>query len=269
MKPFPIFIRGILMGICDVIPGVSGGTIAFITGIYERLIKLVNNIIPAILLLFKGEVKKAIKSFDLFFSVPLLLGIIISIFVGSYAMTYLLDNFISVTLSFFVGLILISSLFIFKQIKTHKKTDVCFGFIGFIIGVILAVLSPTSIVPTYPLILISGFFAILAMFLPGISGSFILLLMGMYKHTLNALHNADFVYLLLFMIGAGVGAITIAKIVTYLLRKFHSKTLYALLGLVLGALFVPIKGIDFNLISILFIVMGALIAYIISKYANK
>jgi putative membrane protein len=281
MNKVLLFLKGLLMGICDIIPGISGGTIAFITGIYERLIHAVNNfsfkLVRSIFKKNKSEFKKNVKKLDLAFLITLFLGIIIAILLGSRGIKYLLDNHFVYTISFFIGLILASSKIIFNNIKKHTVTNILFGVIGLTIGISLAFLIPATINPTLPYIFFGGFVAICAMFLPGISGAFILLIMGLYETIINALHDFNFTIILIFIIGAIVGALTISKVISHLFRNHKSKTLYLLLGLVIGAISVPVKNIysitevwSWNiLLIILFILIGIGVVGLINSLKPK
>lgn len=274
------------MGICDLIPGVSGGTIAFITGIYTRLITAVKSFSPTLIKNLSTypfnknkELKQNIKSLDLLFLTILLLGILTSIILGSRIIKFLLDNYFAYTLSFFIGLILISSQILFKHIKNHKSLNILFGILGFIIGLSFAILIPLNIIPSPPYIVFGGFVAISAMFLPGISGSFILLIMGLYEYMITSLQNPiqNLKTIILFTLGAILGAFTISRIISYLFKKDKCKTLYLLLGLVLGALSIPIKRImqiqstqpSNPLLILIYIILGAIFILIINNYQKK
>ncbi len=242
-----IFLKGMLMGVCDLIPGISGGTIAFITGIYERLIDAVANITPKNYyeLVFNSKKrKKLFKKLDVLFLVLLFGGIFSAIILGSKVISFLIDNYYSYVFAFFTGLILASSLFISKQIKVKNNLNKLVGSFGFICGVILLFLSPQEIIsPSFFTTLVSGFLAIFALFLPGISGSFILVILGMYEYVVNLVKNFDLVNLLPFAIGTGLGVIIISRFVKFLFDFDKCKTLYFLLGLVLGTLSIPIRNI--------------------------
>jgi len=275
-----LFLKGILMGICDLIPGVSGGTIAFITGIYERLINAVKNfnfkLIEDIVVYNKKELKKDIKKLDLGFLFVLFLGIGFAIFAGSRIIKFLLDNYFEYTFSFFMGLILASCLIIFQNIKNHKRKNILFGVFGLIIGISFAFLIPMNITPNLYYVFLGGFIAISAMFLPGISGAFILLILGLYEFMLDILHDIlnNLTYFGVFVFGAILGAVFISRLVSFLFRKDKCKTLYFLLGLVIGALSVPLKKIfefsylDISNISFMisFLVLGVLCVIFLMWY---
>ncbi|MFH1849129.1 MAG: DUF368 domain-containing protein [archaeon] len=251
MKWAVIFMKGLLMGICDIIPGISGGTVAFVTGIYARLIGAVNAISQLLygLLEFaagKRTAKQLAADFrksDPAFLVALGAGISVSIFLGSGIISYLLERHFSYTISFFIGLILASSKLIYDRIENHTPANGLTGLAGFLIGISFSVLIPLNVDPSYLYVFFAGFVAVSAMFLPGISGAFILLILGLYDFMISVLHNIldNIPYLLSFMAGAALGALSISKLISYLFRTRRCKTLYFLLGLVVGALSIPVK----------------------------
>jgi len=259
------------MGISDLIPGISGGTIAFITGIYERLINAVKGFS------INTFIKRDFKKLDLGFLFFLLLGIISAILIGSRGIKYLLENYLAYTLMFFIGLILASSFIIFEGIKNHKFKNIVFGLIGLVVGLSFGFLNPVVAEPSLIYIFFGGFVAISAMFLPGISGSFILLIMGLYEFIIGLLSDVigNFGYLFVFGIGMLFGAFFISRVISFLFRKDKCKTLYFLLGLVLGALAVPIQrvlesGVGFREIPILgFLFLGGvLVVLMVRNYAR-
>jgi len=283
-----LFLKGLLMGICDIIPGISGGTIAFITGIYIRLINAIKNI--SLKLFYdiflspfnkknREYLKQDIKKIDLGFLFILFLGIGTALLLGSKIIKFLLNNYFVYTLSFFIGLILASSKIIFDNIQNHKKKNILFGILGFILGILLSILVPVDLVPTKSYVFIGGFLAISAMFLPGISGAFILLIMGLYEFMINILHDisGNIVYFIIFVAGAALGAFTISRIISFLFKKDKCKTLYVLLGLVLGTLSVPLKKIFkmglFQISNVLtmlfFLLLGVFLVVIIMRYRKN
>jgi putative membrane protein len=244
-----IFGKGVLMGVCDLIPGISGGTIAFITGIYERLIDAVANITTKkyFNLVFSKsseDRKRLFKELDVLFLILLFSGIFSAIILGSKVISYLIDNYYIYVFTFFVGLILASGLFISNQIKVKKNMNKLFGVFGFVCGILLLLFSPKEIVnPDYLIVVLSGFLAIFALFLPGISGSFILVILGMYEYVVNLVKNLDLINLIPFLIGAGLGVVVISRVVKFLFAFDKCKTLYFLLGLILGTLSIPLRNI--------------------------
>ena len=241
------------MGVCDLIPGISGGTIAFITGIYTRLIDAVKSFSPKLIYdIFtypihkeRNSLKEDIEKLDLLFLLVLMLGIISALLTGSRIFKFLLRDYYAYTLSFFVGLIVASSKIIFSHIQNHNIKNISFGFLGFALGLMLSILVPLTVTPTLGYVFLGGFFAVSAMFLPGISGAFILLIMGLYEFMINVLNDisSNVSYFLIFITGALSGAFCISRIISFLFKKNKCRTLYVLLGLVIGALSTPLKKI--------------------------
>lgn len=266
-----VFAKGLVMGACDLVPGVSGGTIAFITGIYERLIRAVKN-------LSWGLLREAIthwkhpkgladclKRADIPFLIVLGTGIGTAILLGSRGIAYLLEHHTSATLSFFIGLILASTNTIIRHIK-WTRTAAITSLAGLLAGIIIAFLSPTSIIPTLPYLTLSGFLAISAMFLPGISGSFILLILGVYEYLLNSLHEINIAAIASFMLGAGIGVLAISRAITWLFNKNKNATLSTLLGLVIGSLGVPLKhALPADYSFLIYVGAGALAGWALDK----
>lgn len=245
------------MGISDLIPGISGGTIAFITGIYERLINAIKNITPKnyfnyFITILTNDKKKRIKltkKLDIIFLTTLFLGIATSILLGAKLISYLYQNYTSYLLVFFLGLIISSVKIIHNEIDNHTKNNFVFLTIGILIGLSFLFILPKDILsPSKIQIAFGGFFAIMALFLPGISGSFILLILGLYEHVIGYVKDIKTQYLNLipFAIGALFGVYVISRIISYLFQKDKSKTLYTLLGLVIGSLSVLIQKIVLN-----------------------
>ena len=283
-----LFLKGLLMGICDMIPGVSGGTIAFITGIYTRLINAVKSFSPELIIDFFKYVlkrneentiklKQDIKKLDLLFLIPLGLGIGTAVIIGSRVITYLLEHYFAYTMAFFIGLILASCEIIFKNIKNHHLNNVAFGIIGLLIGILISSLIPLQVTdPSLLYVFIGGFLAISAMFLPGISGAFLLLILGIYEFMLGVIkHITDNIsYFLTFMIGAVLGMFGISRLISYLFKKDRCKTLYVLLGLVVGSLSIPVRRVitsetSWGLYKILGVIVIFLIGFFIAYTLEK
>lgn len=280
-----IFLKGMLMGVSDLIPGISGGTIAFITGIYDRLMIAISNLFSkksfeVLLLLLKFEFKKSFekaKTLDLFFLVQLFFGIFFSIIVFSKVILYLYNSYLSYVLSFFLGLILASLSFLKKELPSKK--DFYFHVllsISIFIGIGISLLSSLSVSnPSFMYVIFSGFIAISALFLPGISGSYLLLLLGVYNYILLAVTMRNLEVIGAFGIGAILGAIFISKIISYLLKNFRSNTFTILFGLVIGTSYLFVKTIVFDVFAILFLLLGYLVVYlmedisILSKIITK
>ena len=238
-------LKGIGMGAADVIPGVSGGTIAFMTGIYEELVGSINSINgTAVKLLFKGKFRDFWKHINGNFLISVVAGILISIMSLAKLMTYLLNYEPIPTWAFFFGLIVASSVFMLRDIKGWKGKDFVMLVLGIILGVVVCTLSPTQTPDALWFIFLSGAIAICAMILPGISGSFILLILGKYEFMLSTLTKIlsgegvllDFAVVLVFILGALVGILAFSKFLHWLLARYHRSTLLVLVGFIIGSL---------------------------------
>lgn len=225
------------MGAADVIPGVSGGTIAFLTGIYTELVNSIKSInITALKLLFTGKIGQFWKKINGTFLVCVVLGILISFFSLAKLMTYLMEYHPVPLWSFFFGLIVSSAIFILKGIKGWRISDFISLIIGASIGVAICLLSPGETPNSLWFIFLCGAIAICAMILPGISGSFILLLLGKYQYMLGALSEINILPIIIFALGAIVGIISFSHLLSYLLKKFYNFTICLLAGIMLGSL---------------------------------
>ena len=272
------------MGVCDLIPGISGGTVAFITGIYTRLINAVKSFSPKLIYDIvtypinrkSDRLKEDIKKLDLIFLLILMLGIMSAFLIGSRIIKFLLSKYIAYTLSFFIGLILASSKTIFEHIENHNIKNVLFCLLGLILGLLSSMLVPLIVEPSLGYVLLGGFCAVNAMFLPGISGAFILLIMGLYEFMVNVLNDIrnNISYFLVFTAGAILGAFTISRIISFLFKKYKCRTLYTLLGLVIGALATPVKKIiettsfqmSYVLIMVFWCLLGASLVVLMGSY---
>ncbi|GAB3488468.1 DUF368 domain-containing protein [Marinomonas epiphytica] len=232
-----IYLSGLVMGAADVVPGVSGGTMAFILGVYDRLIRALSGVNKqSIRLLLKGDFKGLWRHFDGAFLLPLGLGIVTSIVALAKLVSYLLVNHPTPLWSFFFGLILASAYFLMTQIKELKWSHLVLLVFGVIIGAALSRLVPVQLEISYLMVFLSGMIAICAMILPGISGSFLLLMMGMYGFIITSIKSFDLPILVVFSCGALVGLLSFSKCLNYLLTKARSATLATLTGVMLGAL---------------------------------
>lgn len=225
------------MGAADVVPGVSGGTIAFITGIYEELINSIKNInLEAIRLFFSGRWKSFWKHVNGNFLLSVFAGIFISVLSLARALEYLLEHQPVLIWSFFFGLILASSYVVARKIKQweYAKVVALVGGIG--IAFYITSVTPATTTDARWFVLLSGGLASCAMILPGISGSFILLLLGKYTFALHAVNERILLDLLLLGVGAVVGLILFANLLSWLLRRYHDVTIALLVGFMIGSL---------------------------------
>lgn len=232
-----LILRGCAMGAADVVPGVSGGTIAFITGIYEELINSIKSIdLQALKLLFSLRLGDFWKKINGTFLVSVVLGIAISIFSLAKLMTWLLEHHPIYIWSFFFGLIIASSVLVAKEIKQWNIFTIIALLAGAAAAYTITVMTPAETPNTWWFILLSGAIAICAMILPGISGAFILLLMGKYSYILGAVSSLNISVLLLFVVGAVAGIISFSHLLSWLLKNYHTLTVSLLTGFMIGSL---------------------------------
>ncbi|MDX9883023.1 MAG: DUF368 domain-containing protein [Prolixibacteraceae bacterium] len=232
-----ISLKGIGMGAADVVPGVSGGTIAFITGIYEELINSIKSVnLSSLKLLLQGKIKDFWNAINGTFLLSLVAGIFISILSLAKLIEFLLEDYPVLIWSFFFGLVIASAVFVAKKIKKWNAGIVTGAIAGTIIAYWITIISPAEANTSYYFIFLSGAIAICAMILPGISGSFILVLLGMYKFILGAVTDFNLLVIIIFLAGAVIGIIAFSNVLSWLLRKFHDITVAVLAGFMVGSL---------------------------------
>lgn len=232
-----LYAKGISMGVADVIPGVSGGTIAFISGIYEELIGSIKSIdADAFKLLARFQIKSFWKSINGNFLIAVLAGIVTSLLSLARLMTYLLEHHPIPVWSFFFGLILVSAPLIMRDIKKWDVATVIAGIIGIVIAYLITILSPTETPTNLPFIFFYGALAICAMILPGISGAFILLLIGKYEYMIKALISFDIPVIIVFVIGCFLGLLGFSRFLSWILTHYRFPTLALLAGFMIGSL---------------------------------
>lgn len=260
------------MGSADIVPGVSGGTIALITGIYTHLVEAISKIkFGFIKPLFKGDLKGFKQQFldeiDFKFFIPLILGIGVAFLTLAKVVTYCMDVYTALTYSFFLGLIISSAVILFRKLEKINFKHLLCALIGAILTYIFVSLNPIAANHSLLVIFISGMIAICAMILPGISGSFLLLLLGQYKYMLNALHQLHFSEIIVFIVGALIGILGFSKILNYLLKNYEEFTMAFLIGVMLGSLKVPaveiVNSVSMNFSGLLSCLIVAIIAFAI------
>ncbi len=225
------------MGMADVVPGVSGGTIAFISGIYEELLASIKSIdIEAVKLLFTGQFRALWKKINGNFLFSLIAGIGVAILSMARVMTYMLENHPIITWSFFFGLIIASALMVAREVKHWSVAPIVTMVIGAALSYWITVVSPATTPNDWWFVMLSGAIAICAMILPGISGAFILLLMGKYMFIMEAVTQMNLGVIALFAVGAGVGIVSFSHVLSWLLAKWHDATVAMLMGFMLGSL---------------------------------
>lgn len=232
-----LLLKGVLMGAADAVPGVSGGTVAFITGIYEELIHSIRRCDPqALQILFTQGIKACWQHINGNFLITLLSGIGLSLATLAHIVLYLLDQHPVLLWAFFFGLILASVWSVARHVGEWTPIRMLTFFAGAFIAYLITSLSPTAVEATPIFVVISGMIAICAMILPGISGSFILLLLGMYSTILTAVKELEFMTLGLFAFGCVLGLLSFTRVLSWAFSHFHAVTLALLGGFLLGSL---------------------------------
>ena len=240
-----IGVKGACMGAADVIPGVSGGTIAFIMGIYDEFVGSIASInSEAVRKLFKGEFRAFWKHINGNFLLSLVIGIGVSVITLAGLMQILLNDYPIQTWAFFFGLIVASSIFILRGISGWKVREALFLVVGVILGIVVCTLSPTQTPDGLWFIFLSGAIAVCAMVLPGISGSFILLILGKYQFIMSTISDfvsgvdmgRNLIILIVFILGAVTGILSFSKFLHWLLARWHKETLIVLAGFIIGSL---------------------------------
>jgi putative membrane protein len=273
------------MGAADIIPGVSGGTVALITGIYERLIDAIKSVnLLFVPYFFRGFVdrkyftkaKENFQGIDFKLLLPLVAGIAVAFLLIANAIGPLFDNYPTYTYALFFGLILSSSFFVYTSVGKINIGAPVFVLLGFLAGFFIVGLEAIQATHTLPVLFFSGVITICAMILPGISGAFILLLLGQYKFMLDILRgftSLDFSglsYALSYIAGGVVGILVLSRVLSYLIKNYRIATLSFLLGLMLGALRKPGEIIMNNpeniAITVVFAAAGVLIVSLFGYY---
>ena len=232
-----LFFKGIAMGAADIVPGVSGGTIALITGIYEELIDSIKNISFRLFkILFTDGFKSFWKDLNGNFLLTLASGILLSILLLAQFISYLLVNHEFKIWGFFFGLILSSGLFLYRQVNTLSSSSFIYLSFGFLLSSIISLTGPTSTPDNYLFVFITGSIAICAMILPGISGSFILLLLSKYEYIINAIKDLKLDVLIVFSIGCIFGLLLFSRFLSYLFTNYKNTVLSVLSGFLFGSL---------------------------------
>lgn len=232
-----LFIKGMAMGISDLIPGISGGTIALLLGIYKDFISSLKSInYKSFIYLIRLDFKKLNNQLNLCFLLPVFFGILSSIFIFSSLISFLLLDYKVLLFSFFFGLIFFSSIRLISSLKPTSTLDFLTVFVGLVIGLSFFFVSSLSTSNSIFSIFLAGFIAISAMLLPGISGSYILLILGKYEFMLDSISSFNWSNILIFSLGAITGILSFSKMIHYLLKNYYRSTIFFLSGLMMGAL---------------------------------
>lgn len=252
--PLVTFLKGMAMGTADIIPGVSGGTMAFILGIYERLLTVIRAAnMAAVRELCSGRIMVLWRRFQPLFAVPLLLGIVAAVVVMTKVVQLpsLLHTHPELVYGLFFGLIAGSIVVLLRDyIERLHARDGLVVLGGVALGLFIVTLTPTQTPEAPWFYFLCGALAISAMLMPGVSGSFILLILGKYAAVLQAIAGLDWGVLAPFMLGCAVGLLSFARLVGYLLSRFHRQTILVICGVLIGTLYAiwPFQARDYELI---------------------
>lgn len=230
-----VFLTGVAMGAADVVPGVSGGTVAFISGIYFRLLNAIRSAPVAVGVLFSQGIKAAWERVDGSFLLVLFAGIVVSVISLARLITWLLAEYPTCIWGFFFGLILASSVYLGTQVRWRWYVTALF-MLGLGIALMIAEIRPSEIEATQWVIFGSGAIAICAMILPGISGSFILLIIGMYPTVMAAIKSFDLAFIAVFAGGCLLGLLAFSHVLSFLIARFKDAVLGLLTGFLAGSL---------------------------------
>jgi putative membrane protein len=239
-----LILKGMSMGVAEVIPGVSGGTLAFITGIYERLLSCINAFNPSLIVTYKKEGFKGVwTQVDGFFLIKLLLGMAIGFLIGLKIIVGLLASHPVHIWSFFFGLIIASAPLIARQVNKWRWLEVFYLLVGFVLVYWITIAAPSQGSDHLVIVFFSGILGVSALLLPGLSGSFVLLLLGMYTIIMPAIQRftqhpfgPELWIVLIFGLGMIVGLFTFSKVLGYTFKKYPNPTLALLTGFLLGSL---------------------------------
>lgn len=295
MRYLSLFFKGIAMGAANVIPGVSGGTVALITGIFETLIHSIKSLnMKAFKLILKGDFKAFADHINLGFLISIFLGIGVSIFTFARILDYLFDNFKVSTWAFFFGLILASVYFVSKSIGKWNFSVITSFIVGTVIAVTIALLTPASANEGTIYLVLCGVVAASSMILPGLSGSFVLILMGNYQLIMiDAVNTLNLKILMPVAAGAGIGILGFSHLLSWIFEKFKDQTIAILSGFILGSLITlwpwkkdiiqtfgeksKVIGYEWSIpevgseviFAILFAILGFVVIYLMEKMATQ
>ena len=238
VKNIVVALKGFAMGAANVIPGVSGGTIALLTGIFNELIESLNALmsVSSWKMLLQGRFADFWKAIHGTFLLWLAIGVILSVFSLAKLMEYVLTHHPVQTWAFFFGLIIVSAIFMLTDIKGWKGSDIFWLVAGIALGAFICLMSPTETTSDMWFIALCGAIAVCTMILPGISGSFILVLFGKYEYIMKAVSELNIPVLLVFTLGCVIGIVAFSKFLHWLIGKYEKQTLLVLIGFTIGAL---------------------------------
>ena len=286
-KPLILFLKGLLMGSADIIPGISGGTIALITGIYDDLVFTIKSIDPRFLVYpflalydrdYLKKTKKTFFSIDFEFLLPLVFGIATAFLVLAQIIHFMLANYDIYVYSFFLGLIIASAAILYIRMEKRNLLYLIPLTLGILLAYVFLSLSEIQLNHSLPVIFVSGIVSICAMILPGISGAFIMLLLGQYNYMINALKSFSVIPITVYLAGAVMGIIAFSHVLSFLIKRYRFVTLSFLIGIMIGGLKRPLDRllICSNLFSVstilsisigMFMVIG--VEYLYKKREGK
>lgn len=284
---FLTFLKGLLMGVADVIPGVSGGTIALITGIYERFVNGLNNITLYLQEKYqnirgktRSQNRHIFNRIDFAFFIPLMMGTGLAFVIGSHYIPGMIEKYPAQVYGFFIGLIIASAYILYKGIKKKNLSGYLLGFAAVLVGFLLALIpaNPGGGTPNIFWIFVVGAIAVCAMLLPGISGSYIVLVLGQYSFLLSMIPNilTLWPYFIAFSLGGVVGILAFSKLLSFFLNNHHDLTMFALTGVMVGSVYRPINDTlshsgDFisGASAVLLLFVGIIVVYLLDRFANN
>jgi putative membrane protein len=276
------FIKGFIIGSSDVVPGVSGGTMALVLGIYERLIGDISSISREGVNLFKTrDWRRFWRSIDWQFLFPLVVGVLTAIILFAGPLTYALHTEPELVWAFFFGLVAGSVYFVSRRVGVMTMKLYIIALAGFVVAYVISGMIPRETVASPVMFVLAGAVAISATILPGISGSFVLLIIGKYEQILGAVHTRDISVLFFVIVGIVIGLMLFSRVVSWLLERYHEVTIVLLIGLMMGSMrklwpwkvgasnVFPIEmdGRFFLIISLIF--LGCVSVFYLEKLSNK
>lgn len=231
-----LFLKGVAMGLGDSVPGISGGTIAVITKIYDQLVFSIRAVdLRACGLLFTGQFKAFWQHINGTFLLILALGILSGLLVSANTVLFLLENYFAPLMAFFIGMVLASSVLLRHEFSLSAWQNILALFLGLLLAMAIGFITPRAAELSLIYVFFSGAIAISAMILPGLSGAFILLLLGVYEFILGALLSFDLPYILVFVLGCAVGLLAFSRVLSWLLRDHHQLSYGFITGMLLGS----------------------------------
>lgn len=232
-----LFLKGVAMGLGDSVPGISGGTIAVITKIYDQLVFSIRAVdLRACGLLFTGQFKAFWQHVSGTFLLVLALGILSGLLISANTVLFLLENYFAPLMAFFIGMVLASSSLLRNEFSLGAWQNIIALLLGLLLAISIGFITPRSAELSLIYVFFSGAIAITAMILPGLSGAFILLLLGVYEFILGALLGFDLPYILVFVLGCAVGLLAFSRVLSWLLRDHHQLSYGFITGMLLGSI---------------------------------